>query len=133
MHIGGNLWLHLICIDEILFFSVRNLEKLQGNIDLFCKVVNILVNKGKLTISGEGFEEEYVDFINNLSPIKWIYLDKGLKYLGFRLNLDAYVNKDWDWLIINCEKLISTYSFWWLSKGGRLVLVKLVLEAILVY
>lgn len=79
---------------KFFFLSVRNLEKLQGNIDLFCKVVNILVNKGKLTISGEAFEEEYVDFINNLSPIKWIYLDKGLKYLGFRLNLDAYVNKE---------------------------------------
>jgi hypothetical protein len=37
-----------------------------------------------------------VDFINNPFPFKWMLLDKFLKYLGFRLKTNSYVNKGWD-------------------------------------
>ena len=41
--------------------------------------------------------------------------------------------KDWDWLISKVEKRIKNWSYRWLSKGGKLILIKSVLEVIPVY
>ena len=41
--------------------------------------------------------------------------------------------KDWDWLIAKVEKRILNWSFHWLTKEGKLTLVKAVLEAIPIY
>jgi hypothetical protein len=67
-----------------------------------------------------------VDFINNPFSFKWMSLDKVLKYLGFGLKKKSYVNKGWDWLMEKCEREMSNLTFRWLSKGGGLVLIKLV-------
>ena len=56
-----------------------------------------------------------------------------MKYLGFHLKPCKYLLKDWDWLIPKVEKRIKNWSYRWLSNGGKLTLVKSVLEAIPVY
>ena len=56
-----------------------------------------------------------------------------MKYLGFYLKPCKYMLKDWDWLITKVEKRIKNWSFKWLSKVGKLILVKAVLAAIPVY
>ena len=61
-----------------------------------------------------------------------MYFDRR-KYLGFYLKPSRYLLKDWDWLIIKVEKRIKNWIFHWLSKGGKLILIKAVLEAIPVY
>jgi hypothetical protein len=40
---------------------------------------------------------------------------------------------DWSWLEKKIEKIISNWSHRWLTLGGRVTLVKYVLESILVY
>ena len=60
-------------------------------------------------------------------------LDAGLKYLGFHLKPNAYRKSDWSWMLSKVEKHIGAWSHRWLSRAGRLVLVKAVLEAMLVY
>jgi hypothetical protein len=40
-----------------------------------------------------------VSFINNPFLFKWMSHDKGLKFLGFRLTKNSYVNKGCDWMI----------------------------------
>ena len=56
-----------------------------------------------------------------------------MKYLGFYLKPCRYLLKDWDWLIAKAEKRIMLWSHRWLSRGGKLVLIKSVLEAFPVY
>jgi hypothetical protein len=56
-----------------------------------------------------------------------------MKYLGFYLKPNGYRIMDWNWLIEKIEKRISNWTFLWLSLGGRLVLVKSVLQSIHVY
>ena len=41
--------------------------------------------------------------------------------------------KDWDWLIANAKKCIKNWSFRWFSRGGKLTLIKSVLEVFPVY
>eukprot|EP00253_Pinus_taeda_P031398 PITA_31398 len=55
------------------------------------------------------------------------------KYLGFWLKPNDYRKEDWSWLIANIEARISHWSFKWLSKVGRLTLIKSVLLSIPVY
>ena len=56
-----------------------------------------------------------------------------MKYLGFYLKPCKYLMKYWDWLIAKPEQRIKNWSLRWLSKGGKITLVKSVLEAIPVY
>ena len=56
-----------------------------------------------------------------------------MKYLGFYLKPCRYLLKYWDWFIAKAEKRIKNWSFRWLSKGGKLTLVKSILEALPVY
>jgi hypothetical protein len=65
-----------------------------------------------------------VSFINNPFLLKWMSHDKGLKFLGFRLKKNSYVNKGWDWMTKNCKRRMSNFILRWLSKGGGQVLVK---------
>ena len=60
-------------------------------------------------------------------------LDGGLKYLGFYLKPNDYRKQDWYWLLEKMEKGLKIWSHKWLYRAGRLVLVKVVLEAIAVY
>ena len=60
-------------------------------------------------------------------------IESGMKYLGFHLKCCRYLLKDWDWMISKVEKRIRNWSFRWLSKGGKLILSKAVLEEIPVF
>ena len=60
-------------------------------------------------------------------------LDDGIKYLGFTLKPNDYRKEDWKWLLKKLDKRLNVWSHWWLSRVGRLVLVKLVIEVIPVY
>ena len=56
----------------------------------------------------------------------------GIKYLGYVLNPNAYNSRDWAWMVGKVEKRLMLWCNKWLSRGGRLILAKLILEAILV-
>ena len=59
--------------------------------------------------------------------------EAGLKYLGFNLESNKYQNADWHWLVDRIERRVTHWCNRWISRGGRLVLVKAVIEAIPVY
>lgn len=60
-------------------------------------------------------------------------LEDPFKYLGFWMKPNAYRKHDWNWLLAKIEAIITHWSFKWLSRAGRLTLIKSVLLAILVY
>jgi hypothetical protein len=60
-------------------------------------------------------------------------LSEGFYYLEFFLKIDRYNTNDWLWLVEKYEKRIRHWCTRWLSLGGRLVLIKVVLECQPVY
>ena len=60
-------------------------------------------------------------------------MDEGFKYLGFVLNPNAYSFEDWMWLYKKIEGRIGCWTYKFLSRGGRLVLLKAVLQSIPIY
>ena len=91
------------------------------------------VNTSKYVILIEGIEDREFNFISNLFANIIYPIEVGFKYLGFHLNPTSDVNKDWDWLISKCEAIIKDQSHYWLSKGGEVVPVKSILEAIPIF
>ena len=57
----------------------------------------------------------------------------GFKYLGYFLKPLGYGIKDWHWILKRFEKRISHWTFRLLSLGGRLILIKVVLNGFPVY
>ena len=70
----------------------------------------MIINNAKLVILIVGIEDCYILYIRSMFPFNVSPLENGLKYLGFKLKLNAYKIKDWDWLISKCEFRTNSYS-----------------------
>ena len=57
----------------------------------------------------------------------------GFKYLGFFLKPNSYGFQDWIWLYKKVEARVSSWENKFLSRGGRLVLIKAFLQSIPVF
>jgi hypothetical protein len=71
--------------------------------------------------------------LKGLLPFEVKPIDEGFKYLGCFLKPNCYSRMDWIWLVKKFEKRIASWSHRWLSLGGRVTLVKEVLESIPVF
>eukprot|EP00253_Pinus_taeda_P011302 PITA_11302 len=137
IEVAINLYIsHLLFVDDILIFSNgshNELKELRDIFDLFMKATGMLINSGKSQVCVAGFNRRECTAMTNLFPFHTQSLDSSFKYLGFWLKPDAYKKEDWNWLIAKIEARISHWSFRWLSRAGRLTLLKSVLLAIPVY
>lgn len=57
-------------------------------------------------------------------------MDEGFRYLGFDLKSNNYDIHDWDWLLTKFQKKLAGLTHRCLSLGGRLILIKSVLQSI---
>ena len=93
----------------------------------------MLINEHKSSITLASMDGGESLFITSRIPFRVFDLDEGFKYLGFQLKPNDYRKSYWLWLIAKLDKILKVWSHRWLSRDGRLVQVKAVLEAILVY
>jgi hypothetical protein len=92
----------------------------------------MVVNLGESIVSFMGVNvEEKVQFMQMFTFIE-VDLQSCLKHLGLYLKPNDNTKRDWDWIISKAEKRLSLWFDRWLS-GGRLVMVKLILEVIPIY
>ena len=66
-------------------------------------------------------------------PFRMEPLTGGFKYLGDWLKPLGYLTSDWRWMIELFEKKIHNWTYRYLSLGGRVVLIKVVLTGLAVY
>jgi hypothetical protein len=69
----------------------------------------------------------------SLLVFPFLDLHLGFKYLGFFFNTGTQRVVDWMWLVNKIEKKIGLWCYKWLSLGGRLILLKRVLESQSIY
>ena len=111
----------------------QSLSFLYEILQFFCRASGMRINEEKSSLLHFGLDEYEIISIQNIFSFVVADLKARLKYLGFYLKPWRYILKDWDWLVAKVEKRIKHWSFQWLSKGGKLILIKSVLEAIPVY
>ena len=107
--------------------------QLQGDFKLFCQAFGMEPSFLKSLILQHGLENGIAGKIQQMMQFKMVNLEDGMKYLGYFLNHNHYIKEDWLWLIRKVKKRIYHWFHRELSLGGRLILVKLVLDIILVY
>eukprot|EP00253_Pinus_taeda_P006109 PITA_06109 len=137
IEVAINLYItHLLFVDDILIFTNGNhneLKEFKCIFDLFLKATSMQINSGKSQVCFADFERRERNRMTNIFPFPFQSLEDPFKYLGFWLKPTVYKKEDWNWLIAKIESRISHWSFRWLSRAGRLTLIKSVLSAILVY
>lgn len=126
----------MLFVADILVFcdgSKQDLDKLDQGLNLIRIVAWMVINEGKSSTVRANLEPHDL----HLLMIRFLFrirdLDEGIKYLGFLLNPKDYQKKDWDWLVAKIEKRLNLWSHGWISRVGRLVLIKSILEAIPIY
>lgn len=127
---------HLLFVDDVLILcssSVRDAVTLGGILDLFSKATGMEVNVVKSSITYQFLREEERREFERIFPYNSVGLADGLTYLGFHLKPNDYRKQDWSWLLEKLDKRLRVWCHKWLSRAGRLTLVKSVLEAVPVY
>eukprot|EP00253_Pinus_taeda_P026585 PITA_26585 len=123
---------HLLFVDDVMIFldgSIRDSRSFSNIINLFSSATGMLANHSKsyIILSKTSIHESLL--AQQCFPYSIHPPDHGLKYLGFRIKPVSSKIIDWIWLVAKLEKRLNIWSHRYLSRAGRLVLVKAVLEA----
>jgi hypothetical protein len=127
---------HLLFVDDVLIMSNAGIiewKEILDCINLFCKDTGLQVNSSNTIVHFEGLSETELVPFRNLLAFPFIALNLGFKYLGFFLKTGSQRVVDWMWLVNKIEKNIGLWCYKWLSMGGRLILLKTVLESQSIY
>jgi hypothetical protein len=123
-------------VDDILLLSKADLAEWHVILDIlqhFCFVSGLSINPAKSTVHFWGLSETKLTCLKFSIPYTFFDLNLGFRYLGYQLKLGASSSCDWSWLVAIFERRIGFWCNKWLSLGGRLILVKSVLESLVVY
>jgi len=123
---------HLLFVDDVLILldgSIQDTTTFNRILGLFTHAMGMEVNRSKSTITlvDTSVNESYS--ASQVFPYTTQPLDRGLKYLGYWLKPTSQKIADWVWLVTKVEKRLSCWSYRYLSRAGRLTLIKSVLEA----
>jgi hypothetical protein len=127
---------HLMFVDDVLLMTIADPAEwtvIQDVLSLFCTASGLAINHSKSTVHYWGLTESELICLKNSIPFSFIDLSAGFKYLGYRLKLRASSPDEWQWLVRLFERKIGGWCNIWLSLGGRLTLIKAVLEGLAVY
>ena len=134
---GNNISLtHVLFMDDIVMITDGSTQPLSTLYEIlmdFSKASRMMINEDKSSFYYSGLDDRELISLQNFFSFTVLKIESGMKYLGFFLKPCRYLLKDWDWLIAKAEKRIKNWSYRWLSRGGKLILIKSVLEALPVY
>lgn len=137
IEVAHNFWVtHLLFVDDIILFSngsLKDCRTLKRILDLFLKATGLCINERKSTLTCTGFSRELMRRVELVMNFEVKTLEDSLKYLGFFLKPNNYRIKDWHWILAKIESKLKHWSYKWLSRAGRLVLIKSVLMVVPVY
>lgn len=136
IEIGTVFRTRLLFVDDILLFLngyEREARKLQEILNLYSVATGMEVSAQKSTYDFSGLSEKLWHRLGTLFPFRSFQLYEGLKYSNFIHKPNGYVKRNWGWLLERIECRIFHWCDRWLSRVGRLTLVKSILETIPMY
>jgi hypothetical protein len=127
---------HIMFVDDIILFGIGNIMKWEvyNKIpELFCKATCMAISPHKSSFLEAGWAVEELALLKDIFPFDVKPVEEGIKYLGCYIKQNCYNKTDWLWLEKKFDKRIANWSHRWFSLGGRLTLIKVVLESLPVY
>lgn len=123
---------HLLFVDDVSILldgSIKDSQAFSHILQLFSTATGMLVNQKKSTITFARTSIHESQYAQQVFPYSIHPLDRGLKYLGFWLKPTCQRIADWVRLVTKLEKRLNCWTHRYLSRAGRLVLIKSILEA----
>ena len=131
LHISNFLF-----VDDIFIFcsgSVRELCALDDILNIFSKETWMDINIGKSMVIPYLLSREEERVLSELFPFHTVHFEEGIHYLGFFIKPNYYRKQDWAWLLEKLDKWLKLWCHPWLMRADRLIMIKYLLDAILVY
>lgn len=127
---------HLLFVDDVLIFldgSIQDSTTFHDILTLFEKAIGMVANQSKstITLTHTSPQEDRITLL--FFHYQLHNLENSLKYLGFWIKPHSYRIADWICLVIKIEKRLKYWNHRFISRAGRLVLIKSVLEPTPVY
>ena len=125
----------MLFVDDAILFGEGSLEEwtsYKSIIDLFYKSTSMKTSESKSIFLESNLDDNTIREVKKYFPYEFKPLHLGFKYLGHFLKPNSYGKEDWIWLVRNFENKISHWCNRWVTLGGRIILVKAVLENITV-
>jgi hypothetical protein len=116
--IGG--WVHLshfLFVDNVLLFSNgqdRKVRELLKILEIYDIAIGMELNVQKPTTYFSGLGDEDESRLVDLFPFKKFNFQEGFKYLGYSLNPNGYIKRDWGSLWEKVESHINVWCNIWL-------------------
>jgi hypothetical protein len=123
-------------VDDVLILTKADFAEwqlIQDILHLFNLVSGLCINYSKSSAHHWGLLDPELHHLKNHLPYSFLDLKEGFRYLGYQLKMGASLPEDWRWLVATFEKKIDFWCNKWLSMGGRLILIKTVLESLTVF
>ena len=127
---------HILFVDDVLIIGGSSLEEwklLHSLLLCFCKASGLEVSPKKSFLLYSCMDATLKSSLLNLFPFNSGPIEEGFKYLGFVIKPNGYGPKYWKWMMKYVSRKINSWAFRYLSLGGRMVLIELVLQGIHVY
>ena len=113
---------HVLFVDDITMVndgSEQSLSTLYDILLILFKASRMKVNDDKSSLYFSCLEETEVITFENIFTFPVDRIENGMKYLVFHLKPCIYLIKDWDWLIIKVEKMITIGASIGCPRGER--------------
>lgn len=123
-------------VDDLLFGGPATLTEwtaIHNIISSLGRASGLCMNGPKSLLNHNGNADSVMEYIRLHLGVGVRQLDDGCTYLGFILKPNNYCNKDWEWLVVRLQKKLDGWTNRWLSMGGRMILLKFVLQNLAVY
>ena len=125
---------HLQFADNTLFFikeDENSIRTLYSSLKTFSAVSRLKINFGKISMLGINLEEEEVTY-----PADLVECSVGVwpaKYLGLPLGGNPKKKTLWEPVVIKVAKRLDRWKRAFLSRSGRLTLIRSVLSSLPIY
>jgi ribonuclease HI len=113
--------------------SLAEWTTIHSLLSIFCAASGLEINLQKSVFLTHNAQEPFLSDLKELFGFATAELKEGFSYLGFYIKSSRYSSRDWLWLIDKFERRILLWCNKLLSLGGRLILIKVVLESLPVY
>jgi hypothetical protein len=127
---------HLLFVDDVTIFCrcvVVDCLSLNNIPTKFSATMDMAVNERKSTIYLPSGIKEHQELFTSVFPFELKRIEDRLKYLGHFIKPNSYGIANWSWLVAKVEQKINHWCNWWISRGGRLVLIKSISEVIPIF
>ena len=119
-------------LSQVLFVD-DNIQSFIIILYLYKKEIGMQINIKKSNLSYNKISTKEVSRLKEVISFPLKPISEGFKYIGFVLNLNSYSFYECIWLYKKVEARLSWWTNWFLSRGGRLVLLIAVLLSLPIY